>query len=156
MSCGWSPESVSASWTIGPRNWATNIRCSNCRAIAHDRRCKATGASCTASTLAARVRAFNAQHGLTLFMTMTAALSVLLYRYSGQTDLRIGAPVANRIRPESEGLIGAFLNTQVLRCQLDGQMRVGELSSPTRTCRSIIWWKPCNRRAAPPTTRCSR
>ncbi|MVV49026.1 amino acid adenylation domain-containing protein [Pseudomonas sp. PB120] len=82
--------------------------------------------------LAARVRAFNAQHGQTLFMTMTAALAVLLYRYSGQTDLRIGAPVANRIRPESEGLIGAFLNTQVLRCQLDGQMSVGELFEQVR------------------------
>ncbi|WP_085725029.1 non-ribosomal peptide synthetase [Pseudomonas sp. R37(2017)] len=82
--------------------------------------------------LAARVRAFNAQQGLTLFMTMTAALAVVLYRYSGQTDLRIGAPVANRIRPESEGLIGAFLNTQVLRCQLDGQMSVGELFEQVR------------------------
>ncbi|MBT9300751.1 non-ribosomal peptide synthetase [Pseudomonas sp. TAE6080] len=82
--------------------------------------------------LAARVRAFNAEHGLTLFMTMTATLATLLYRYSGQTDLRIGAPVANRIRPESEGLIGAFLNTQVLRCQLDGQMRVGELFEHVR------------------------
>ncbi|HCS45475.1 MAG TPA: non-ribosomal peptide synthetase, partial [Pseudomonas sp.] len=82
--------------------------------------------------LAARVRAFNAQNGLTLFMTMTAALAVLLYRYSGQNDLRIGAPVANRIRPESEGLIGAFLNTQVLRCQLDGQMSVGELFEQVR------------------------
>ncbi|MFJ3484091.1 non-ribosomal peptide synthetase [Pseudomonas sp. NPDC090202] len=82
--------------------------------------------------LANRVRAFNAQQGLTLFMTMTATLAVLLYRYSGQTDLRIGAPVANRIRPESEGLIGAFLNTQVLRCQLDGQMRVAELFEQVR------------------------
>ncbi|MGH8375032.1 MAG: condensation domain-containing protein, partial [Pseudomonas sp.] len=82
--------------------------------------------------LAARVRAFNARHGLTLFMTMTAALATLLYRYSGQTDLRIGAPVANRIRPESEGLIGAFLNTQVLRCRLDGQMSVGELFEQVR------------------------
>ncbi|MDY4300243.1 non-ribosomal peptide synthetase [Pseudomonas salmasensis] len=82
--------------------------------------------------LAARVRAFNAQHGLTLFMTMTATLAVLLYRYSGQTDLRIGAPVANRIRPESEGLIGAFLNTQVLRCQLTGQMQVSELFEQVR------------------------
>jgi len=63
---------------------------------------------------------------------MTAALATLLYRYSGQTDLRIGAPVANRIRPESEGLIGAFLNTQVLRCQLDGQMSVGELFEQVR------------------------
>ncbi|MCU1786941.1 non-ribosomal peptide synthetase [Pseudomonas sp. 13B_2.1_Bac1] len=82
--------------------------------------------------LAARVRAFNAEHGLTLFMTMTATLAVLLYRYSGQTDLRIGAPVANRIRPESEGLIGAFLNTQVLRCQLNGQMNVAELFEHVR------------------------
>ncbi|AZE74165.1 Pyoverdine chromophore precursor synthetase PvdL [Pseudomonas synxantha] len=82
--------------------------------------------------LAARVRAFNAERGLTLFMTMTATLAVLLYRYSGQTDLRIGAPVANRIRPESEGLIGAFLNTQVLRCQLNGQMSVAELFEQVR------------------------
>ena len=82
--------------------------------------------------LAARVRAFNAERGLTLFMTMTATLAVLLYRYSGQTDLRIGAPVANRIRPESEGLIGAFLNTQVLRCQLSGQMNVAELFEHVR------------------------
>ncbi|PWB35747.1 non-ribosomal peptide synthetase [Pseudomonas sp. SDI] len=82
--------------------------------------------------LATRVQAFNAAHGLTLFMTMTATLAVLLYRYSGQHDLRIGAPVANRIRPESEGLIGAFLNTQVLRCQLDGQMRVSELIEQVR------------------------
>ncbi|NWC45178.1 non-ribosomal peptide synthetase [Pseudomonas edaphica] len=82
--------------------------------------------------LAARVRAFNAERGLTLFMTMTATLAVLLYRYSGQTDLRIGAPVANRIRPESEGLIGAFLNTQVLRCQLNGQMNVAELLEQVR------------------------
>ncbi|OCR26281.1 peptide synthase [Pseudomonas syringae] len=82
--------------------------------------------------LAAQVRRFNAEHGLTLFMTMTAALAVLLYRYSGQKDLRIGAPVANRIRPESEGLIGAFLNTQVLRCQLDGQMSVAQLIEQVR------------------------
>ena len=72
--------------------------------------------------LVQRVHAFNSQQGLTLFMTMTATLAALLHRYSGQRDLRIGAPVANRIRPESEGLIGAFLNTQVLRCELDGQM----------------------------------
>ncbi|PRD26217.1 UNVERIFIED_CONTAM: lgrB [Trichonephila clavipes] len=82
--------------------------------------------------LAERVRRFNAARGLTLFMTMTATLAILLYRYSGQQDLRIGAPVAGRIRPESEGLIGAFLNTQVLRCQLDGQMRVGELLEQVR------------------------
>ncbi|MET2901811.1 condensation domain-containing protein, partial [Vibrio rotiferianus] len=63
---------------------------------------------------------------------MTATLAVLLHRYSGQQDLRIGAPVANRIRPESEGLIGSFLNTQVLRCQLDGQMSVAALLEQVR------------------------
>lgn len=82
--------------------------------------------------LAGKVRAFNARNGLTLFMTMTATLAALLYRYSGQTDLRIGAPVANRIRPESEGLIGAFLNTQVLRVQLDGQTSAGQLLEQVR------------------------
>ncbi|MEC4875789.1 non-ribosomal peptide synthetase [Pseudomonas sp. NC26] len=82
--------------------------------------------------LAARVHAFNSQRGLTLFMTMTATLAALLHRYSGQRDLRIGAPVANRIRPESEGLIGAFLNTQVLRCELDGQMTAATLLEQVR------------------------
>ncbi|MHC6226530.1 non-ribosomal peptide synthetase [Pseudomonas sp. X10] len=85
-----------------------------------------------APELAARVRAFNSERGLTMFMTMTATLAALLYRYSGQHDLRIGAPMANRIRPESEGLIGAFLNTQVLRCELDGQMSVAELLDQVR------------------------
>ncbi|BBH45202.1 non-ribosomal peptide synthetase [Pseudomonas sp. KU43P] len=82
--------------------------------------------------LVARVHAFNNQRGLTLFMTMTATLAALLHRYSGQRDLRIGAPVANRIRPESEGLIGAFLNTQVLRCELDGQMTAAALLDQVR------------------------
>ncbi|MBA1200955.1 non-ribosomal peptide synthetase [Pseudomonas capeferrum] len=82
--------------------------------------------------LADRVRAFNGQRGLTLFMTMTATLATLLHRYSGQSDLRIGAPMANRIRPESEGLFGAFLNTQVLRCLLDGNMSADELLDQVR------------------------
>ncbi|MDZ5602339.1 non-ribosomal peptide synthase/polyketide synthase [Pseudomonas sp. RP23018S] len=82
--------------------------------------------------LVQRVHAFNSQHGLTLFMTMTATLAALLHRHSGQRDLRIGAPVANRIRPESEGLIGAFLNTQVLRCEVDGQMSASALLEQMR------------------------
>ncbi|MDM3888926.1 non-ribosomal peptide synthetase [Pseudomonas sp. BCRC 81390] len=82
--------------------------------------------------LVTRVHAFNRQRGLTLFMTVTATLAALLHRYSGQRDLRIGAPVANRIRPESEGLIGAFLNTQVLRCEVDGQMTAHALLEQVR------------------------
>src|SRR5690349_21848436 len=51
----------------------------------------------------------------TLFMVLLAALSVLLARYSGQHDIAIGTPVANRIRTELETLIGLFVNTLVLR-----------------------------------------
>ncbi|SDI17000.1 non-ribosomal peptide synthase domain TIGR01720/amino acid adenylation domain-containing protein [Pseudomonas flavescens] len=82
--------------------------------------------------LARQVNRFNSERGLTLFMTVTSALAALLYRYGGQDDLRIGVPLANRIRPESEGLIGAFLNTQVLRIRPHGQMRASELLEQVR------------------------
>ncbi|MDF5813186.1 hypothetical protein P4118_21395 [Pseudomonas aeruginosa] len=53
---------------------------------------------------------------------MTATLAALLYRYSGQRrPARIGAPSRRTASARAEGLIGAFLNTQVLRCRLDGQ-----------------------------------
>jgi len=58
--------------------------------------------------------------GATLFMTLLAAFQVLLYRYSGQEDFLIGTPVANRAHEETEGLIGCFINTLVLRCNLTG------------------------------------
>ncbi len=54
---------------------------------------------------------------VTLFMTLFAAFSVLLYRYSGQADFLVGTPVANRRFPETEPLIGFFLNTLVLRAE---------------------------------------
>ncbi|QXH44123.1 amino acid adenylation domain-containing protein [Pseudomonas xanthosomatis] len=63
------------------------------------------------------------QHGATLFMLLLASLQALLHRYSGQQDIRIGVPTANRNRPEIEGLIGFFVNTQVIRAQLDGRTR---------------------------------
>ncbi|HYY98004.1 MAG TPA: condensation domain-containing protein, partial [Pyrinomonadaceae bacterium] len=55
----------------------------------------------------------------TLFMTLLAALQVLLSRYSGQTDLLVGTPVAGRTRAETEALIGCFVNTLVLRARID-------------------------------------
>jgi hypothetical protein len=63
-----------------------------------------------APELTRELQAFGVRHGVTLSMTLMAALSALLYRYSGESDQRVGYPVANRIRPEFEGLIGAFLN----------------------------------------------
>ncbi|WP_164690411.1 condensation domain-containing protein, partial [Pseudomonas viridiflava] len=69
----------------------------------------------------------------TLFNVLTAALSVLLWRYSGQQDLCIGTPFANRTRPEVEPLIGHFVNTLVIRQRLDPQQTFAELLREVRT-----------------------
>jgi len=66
------------------------------------------------------LKALGRQTGVTLFMSLLAAFDVLLYRYSGQTDLLIGTPIANRNRLETEALIGFFINTLVLRIDLSG------------------------------------
>ena len=67
------------------------------------------------------------QQGTTLFMTLLAAFNVLLARYSGQTDICVGTPVANRQYPELEGLIGFFVNTLVLRSEVKGSATFIEL-----------------------------
>ncbi|WP_439862472.1 amino acid adenylation domain-containing protein [Pseudomonas antarctica] len=77
--------------------------------------------------LAAQLRTCAQQHNVTLFMLLLGAFNVLLHRYTGQSDIRIGVPIANRNRSEVEGLIGFFVNTQVLRTELTGQTRVAEL-----------------------------
>ena len=58
--------------------------------------------------------------GTTLFMALLTAFSILLYRYSGQDDIVIGSPIANRNRVEIEKLIGFFANTLALRVQISG------------------------------------
>jgi amino acid adenylation domain-containing protein len=70
--------------------------------------------------LSAEVKALGRREGVTLFMTLLAAFKVLLHRYTGQTDILVGAPVANRRRSELEPLIGLFVNTLVLRTELSG------------------------------------
>ncbi|MFL7963585.1 non-ribosomal peptide synthase/polyketide synthase [Pseudomonas kielensis] len=79
------------------------------------------------AALVEQLRGVARQQGVTLFMLLLGTFSVLLHRYTGQDDLRVGVPVANRNRQEIEGLIGFFVNTQVLRVQLDGQARLGDL-----------------------------
>ena len=64
------------------------------------------------------LEALSQREGATLFMTLLAAFQTLLHRLSGQEDIRVGAPVANRVRPELEGLIGYFVNTLVFRGEL--------------------------------------
>ncbi|MDT3233079.1 non-ribosomal peptide synthetase, partial [Pseudomonas sp. rhizo25] len=77
--------------------------------------------------LAAQLRSCAQKHNVTLFMLLLGVFNVLLHRYSGQGDIRVGVPIANRNRTEVEGLIGFFVNTQVLRTELSGQTRVAEL-----------------------------
>ncbi len=67
------------------------------------------------------------KEGATLFMTLQAALQILLYRYSGQNDICLGTPVANRIDPRLESLVGFFINTLVLRTQIDGAAKFVDL-----------------------------
>ncbi|WP_322014135.1 non-ribosomal peptide synthetase [Paraburkholderia sp. J12] len=65
--------------------------------------------------------------GTTPFVVLLSAYAVLLHRYSGQPDIRVGVPVANRDRVETAGLIGLFVNTQVLRTQLEGSTMLAAL-----------------------------
>ncbi|WP_296265943.1 non-ribosomal peptide synthetase [Pseudomonas sp. UBA6562] len=76
--------------------------------------------------LAEQLRALARRQEVSLFVVLLAAFNLLLHRYSGQTDIRIGTPIANRHRRETEGLIGFFVNTQVLRSQVDGQLQVDD------------------------------
>ncbi|MEB0013428.1 amino acid adenylation domain-containing protein [Glaciimonas sp. Gout2] len=65
--------------------------------------------------------------GVTLFMVLLASFKALLYRYSGQDDIRVGVPAAGRNRIETEGLIGFFINTLVVRSRPSGQKTFAEL-----------------------------
>ena len=67
-----------------------------------------------------RLAGLGRAEGATLFMTLLAAFQLLLSRYSGQQDVSVGAPVANRRRLELEALIGFFVNTLVMRTDVSG------------------------------------
>jgi amino acid adenylation domain-containing protein len=73
------------------------------------------------------LKQFNQQEDTTLFMSLLAAFNVLLYRYTDQKDILIGSPIANRSRPELEGMLGLFVNTLVLRNNLSGNPSFREL-----------------------------
>ncbi|MCF5710655.1 amino acid adenylation domain-containing protein, partial [Pseudomonas syringae] len=77
--------------------------------------------------LTAGLRQLGQRHGATLFMTLLAGWSSLLSRFSGQDDVVIGTPVANRPRSELESLIGFFVNTLALRMRPVGGMSVAAL-----------------------------
>jgi amino acid adenylation domain-containing protein len=68
----------------------------------------------------AALRTFSRKHGATIFMTLFGTFNVLLSRISGQEDIVVGSTIAGRNRPETEGLIGFFINALPLRIDLSG------------------------------------
>jgi amino acid adenylation domain-containing protein len=82
--------------------------------------------------LAEALHQFSQQEKVTLFMTLLAAFSTLLYRYTEQEDILVGSSIANRNKPELEGILGLFVNTLVLRNDLSGNPSFRELLSRVR------------------------
>jgi amino acid adenylation domain-containing protein len=79
------------------------------------------------------LRQLSQRHGATLFMTLLTGWAIVLARLSGQNDVVIGAPIANRQRGELEGLIGFFVNTLALRVRLEDNPSVAALLAQVRT-----------------------
>ena len=94
-----------------PTDMARPVRMSG-RGAVHDFR--------VTSPVVTKLRELAREEGTTLFTVLLAAFQVWLHRYTGQTDVVVGTPVANRERPEIQSLLGLFLNTLPIRVRLDG------------------------------------
>ncbi len=73
------------------------------------------------------------EEGATIFMALLASFQLLLARYTGQDDICVGTPTANRSRPQLEQLIGYFVNTLVIRTKFEGNPSFRELLNIVRT-----------------------
>ncbi|HYO16637.1 MAG TPA: non-ribosomal peptide synthase/polyketide synthase [Thermoanaerobaculia bacterium] len=89
--------------------------------------------------LSAAVAALGRRTGTTLFMTLLAAWTTILSRYGAGSDVVVGSPVAGRVRPEVEGLIGFFVNTLPLRTDLSGDPSFRELLARVREGALDAW-----------------
>lgn len=85
------------------------------------------------AALSEALKSLSYQAGSTLFMALLAACKMLLYGYTGQEDLCVGTLVANRNQRDTEGLIGFFVNTVLLRTHLDGDPTGREVLQRVRT-----------------------
>ncbi|PMB49540.1 non-ribosomal peptide synthetase [Fischerella thermalis CCMEE 5205] len=83
-------------------------------------------------SLTEALKSLSQKEGVTLFMLLLAAFKTLLYRYTGQTDLVVGTPIANRNQIETENLLGCFINTLVLRTDLSNNPSFRELLARVR------------------------
>ncbi|MDF0665454.1 MAG: amino acid adenylation domain-containing protein [Nitrospira sp.] len=84
------------------------------------------------TSLIERLKQFSAEHNVTVFMTLLACFQILLSRYSGQFDVAVGSPIANRTQSAVESIIGSFVNTLVLRTDLSGDPTFIELMARVR------------------------
>ncbi|WP_037864902.1 condensation domain-containing protein, partial [Streptomyces sp. NRRL S-340] len=84
------------------------------------------------AALVTRLEALGREQGVTLFMTLLGAFQVLLARYSGQDDVVVGVPAANRTRAETEPLVGFFVNTLPIRVGCPQQSSFRELLDRVR------------------------
>ena len=84
------------------------------------------------TSLIERLKQFSAEHNATVFMTLLACFQILLSRYSGQTDVAVGSPIANRTQSAVESIIGSFVNTLVMRTDLSGDPTFIELMARIR------------------------
>ncbi len=85
------------------------------------------------ASLIERLKQFSAEHNATVFMTLLACFQILLSRYSGQPDIAVGSPIANRTQSAVESIIGSFVNTLVLRTDLSGNPTFIELMARVRS-----------------------
>ncbi len=83
-------------------------------------------------SIAEALKALSNSEGVTLFMTLLAAFQTLLHRYTGQADILVGCPIANRNRAEIENLIGFFVNTLALRANFTEHLTFRELLTQTK------------------------
>ena len=84
------------------------------------------------ASLLERLKQFSAERNTTVFMTLLACFQILLSRYSGQSDVAVGSPIANRTQFAVESIIGSFVNTLVLRTDLSGNPTFGEMLERVR------------------------
>ncbi|MGI8966953.1 MAG: non-ribosomal peptide synthetase, partial [Limisphaerales bacterium] len=93
------------------------------------------GGRCTLNfppVLLAHLKEFSRHEGVTLYMTLLAAFQTLLHRYSNQENIIVGSPINGRLQPESEKLIGYFVNTVALRADFSGNPTFRQLLQQVR------------------------
>ncbi len=124
-------------WSTGRDNWTACLLSSDCPGIGHrQRRAQRRGGYLRfvlSNEVGLAIHRLSQSEGVTPFMILLAAFQTLLYRYSGQDDIVVGAPAANRSRVELDDAIGLFANVVALRTNLADRPSFRELLARVRS-----------------------